>query len=225
MAIISFGFDVVGVPEGGPASGPAPVINIFRTVSGAGGYNLDGVTQSLGEPPGPPVPEYEILLTLSPTQREPGQGATLRIEIRLNDQPVDEQFTITLLSSDQQVAPVPNSVITDSRGIVLMEVLAFGIGSATISATSVIDGITYASNEVGLIVISGDVSENYDATGCGTIHLSLESTLSRGIYPQPERLSHEEQVRKYNGIDTGLSRVAQFANMELIFFPAFLQQK
>lgn len=224
MAITTFTFQVVGFIEPPLPPPPAPVINIFRRDTSSGGYNLDGITQSLGEPPGPPVPEYEVLLTLSPAQREPGQGSSLRVEIRLNDQRVNGQFTISLSSSDQQVAPVPTSVITDQQGVVLMEVIALGVGSTTITATVTIDSVVYSSNQVTLLVITQEIAENYDATGYGVIRASTENTLSRGLFPNPQRLSHEEQHRKY-GDDTGLRLVAYFANAELVFMPAFLMQK
>jgi hypothetical protein len=234
MAIHTFSFEVVGIPASTPPPGPvpapapaptsAPVINLFRSLSPSGGYNLDGVTQSIGEPPGPPIPDYEVVLTLGPLQREPGQASTLHVEVRLNDLRATGQFTIVLTSTDQQVAPLPSSILTDSQGVAVMEVLAVGVGSTTISATVTINSVVYTSNQATLIVITQQTRENYDATGYGVIRASLESTLSRGLFPNPQRLSHEEQDRKYPG-DTGLRRAAYFANAELVFMPAFLQQK
>lgn len=227
MAIVIFGFDVVGIPEVVQEElppGSAPVVNLFKIIAPSGGFNIDGVTQSLGDSTGPPIPDHEVLLTLSPAQLEPGQGANLRVEVRLNDEPAPGQFTVTLSSSDQQVAPVPTTVITDQQGVVLMEVIALNVGATTISATTTINNLVYGSNQVTLIVAVIDTAENYDATGYGVIRASLESSLSRGIFPNPQRLSHEEQDRKHPG-DTGLSRIAFFANAELVFMPGFLQQR
>lgn len=218
---VSFSFQVRGTPD---ITAEAPkVINLFSRDNSGGGYNLDGVTTSLGDAAGPPVANYKIILTLAPTQREPGQSSTMRIEVRLSDQRTNQQFTIALLSSNQTVAPLPSSVITDLQGVVVMEVVAASVGAATISASAIIDGVTYGSQQVSFIVITQEAGQNYDATGGGVVVLSLENSLSRGLFALPERLAHEEQILKYPD-DTGLRRVAQYETMEVIFIPSFLQK-
>jgi hypothetical protein len=222
VALVSYTFEVLGTPTAG-STPVAPIINLFRRDAPLGGYNLDGVTQSMGEPPGPPLPEYSLRLSLTPTQREPGQASGLRIEVLLNNERALDNFLIQLVSSNQTVAPLPTSVMTDASGMVLMEVIAMGVGATTITATMTVGDGTYASNPVSMIVINEEARENYDMTGYGTVVISLESSLSRGIYPRPQRLSNEEQRNKYPD-DTGLTRVAYYANMDFVFLPTFLQK-
>ncbi len=86
----------------------------------------------------------------------------------------------------------------------------------------VVDGTTYNSNVVTLIVATVEPPEDYGATGYGRVVLSVENPLASAMIPRVQRLSDQEQRRKHP-TDTGLSRVGSYENLEVTFLPPFLQ--
>src|SRR5690606_6567512 len=104
---------------------------------------------------------------------------------------------------------IPTSVTTVGNGTASFQIVGVSLGSATLSASMVIDGATYNSNQVTFSVITLDAPEDYNATGYGRVILSVENQLAAAMIPRVQRLSHQEQIRKHP-TDTGLSRAATY---------------
>lgn len=199
----------------GTSTDEAPVVNIFERYTGDA-YNLDGRHETVAG-----TDTYALSITLAPAQIQVGAAALVTITARKNGQALAGQ-SVSVSSNAPSVTDVPSSVTTNESGVAVFEVIAFAIGAAQITASMVVDGNTVPSNAVFLAVVTVDAPEDYDATGYGQIVLSVEGPLAHAMQARVQRLSHQEQIRKFP-TDTGLSRLSSYENTEVTFLPNFLQ--
>lgn len=194
--------------------------NVFdRTKNGA--INLDGRDGTLdggGQQPG--EDSYSLTLSIAPAQVQPGAAATVTVQARRNGQPVVGQ-SVSIFGSDSSVGPVPASVSTSTAGNAIFQIVGGDLGSTTISASMEIDGITYSSTPVVLSVSEQAAPDDFSATGLGQVTLVIESSLANAMAPRIQRLSHQEQTRKFPN-DTGLKRLTMYETKELVFVPKAL---
>ncbi len=211
-----FSFTVVA--SGLPAEVEADEINVFDRFNNAD-INLDGRYGPFTTDPQQDT--YTLSVSLFPAQLEIGQATQVAIQARVNGLPVVGQ-TIQIETSDANVGLVPTEVYTGAEGLVVFQVIALALGAATITASMVVDGVTYPSNGAVFTVTTLDAPEDYDATGYGQVILSIESPLANALQARVQRLSNQEQIRKYP-TDTGLHRLSSYENLEVTFLPPFLQ--
>jgi hypothetical protein len=183
---------------------------------------LSGSSINLGDrvTTGTPTVVYTLTLTISPVSLQPSQVATVTVRSFQDGAALAGQF-VSLTSSDTAVGTVPTTVTTSTGGAASFQIVAETIGTTTISASMVVDGDTYAAIPIVLTVSDQAGPEDYDATGHGRVTLVIESALANAMVPRIQRLSHQEQTRKYPG-DTGLSRLTMYETKEIVFVPKAL---
>lgn len=168
---------------------------------------------------------YTLVIEVAPSRLNiTGLGA-LVARARLNGAPV-VGVEVALSSSDPAVVPLPASILTSTDGNALTNFTALALGSATLSASisPIVDGepILVEADDVVVVVADGQADDNYDATGYGSIRITLESPLANALYPQVVRLSDADQQRLFPG-DTGLKRVARYESLQVTFMPAWMR--
>ncbi len=193
--------------------------NLFNRLNG-GSINLDGRDASL-DTGGTGGDTYSLTITRAPASLEIGQAVTVTVSARFNGAPISGQV-VAIASTNEVIGAVPDDVTTGGNGDFIFQIVAVSLGTAILSASMVIGGTTYNSNQVTFSVITQEAPENYDATGYGRVVLSVENPLAQAMIPRVQRLSNQEQIRKYP-TDTGLHRVASYENLEVTFLPPFLQ--
>lgn len=191
-------------------------INVFDRLKD-GAINVDGRDGSLDSG----ADGYSIVLTIAPATVEPGALFDVTVRARKNGDPIADQ-TIGINTTSSTPGDPPASVQTDAAGDARFAIIADAVGTATLTATMVIDGVTYTSNSVQITVSSITPPVDADATGHGRVLLNIENPLAGALLPKPQRLSDQEQRRKHPG-DTGLSRVGSYENLKVTFIPSFLQ--
>ena len=193
--------------------------NLFDRLNPDGSVSLDGRTESLGG--GTDVGGYSLTLTIAPAEFEIGKAAVVTVLARLNGIPIVDQV-IDLASDNGSVIAVASTVTTYTDGNSVFSIVGATVGSATISASMMIDGEVYNAASIEVTITTPDAPENYDATGYGRVSMTIESPIANAMVPMVERLSHAEQSRLYPG-DTGLSRLAKYENATIVFVPKELQ--
>jgi hypothetical protein len=187
--------------------------NVFQRYTNTD-INLENRVGEIGEPGGA---NYSLTLTLTPELIELNREVGVRLKALRNGLPLANQ-QIFITSSDQLIGLVPDTIFTDENGEAAFGILSLAVGSAELSATMTVSGVTYESNVVTLTVFEFQAPENYDATGYGKITFSVEPMIADAVMPRVQRLSDAEQTRKYPG-DTGLFHAHWFANATVTFIP------
>lgn len=195
-------------------------INIRERLNPDGTINLDGRSDSSGGP-GEGEDSYELRLQIAPLQVQPYAQATVTIRASKNGQPLAGQ-EVTLDSDAPSVADVPASVTTNESGIYVFAIIGGAIGDAIISASMVVDGQTINATPLELVVADYDPPVDLNATGAGIVELVLEPRLVYALFPQPERLSHQQQQKDFPG-DMGLQLLHFFETAPITWMPRHLQ--
>lgn len=193
--------------------------NLFNRVNGDGSINLDGRTDPLDG--GPTAAGYSLTLSIAPVQFELGRSAVVTVRARRDGLPIADQV-VSLSSDNGSVIAVPATVTTYTDGNSVFSIVGAALGSASIGASMTIGGTVYPATAIEVTIASPDAPEDYDATGFGRVSMTIESPIANAMAPNVVRLSHAEQQRLYPG-DTGLSRLAKYENVTIVFVPKELQ--
>lgn len=194
--------------------------NVFPRYTGTA-INLDGRDGTIETDPGGTANLYTLEVVVSPLQLEPGGTGSITVKVRKDGLAIVSQ-SVAIATSNSGVIPVTTPVYTSTIGNATFSFISGSVGSATISASMVIDGVTYTSN-VALVTVSTIVPPlDPTYTGYGRVVATVESPLANAMRGRLQRLSHEEQLRKFPD-DDGLSFATHFETATITVVPKALQ--
>lgn len=202
-----FEFEVGSLPSGD--------INLFDRLAGQE-INLDGRFGPYDS--GAPVGDgFTLTLAMAPLKIEPNRAATVTVEGLQRGAPLAGQV-VSMTSSNPAVGLVPATVTTSTNGKAVFQIIGLALGSTIISA-SFLGGISATPQT--LTVAEQAAPLDYNASGYGRVTLVIESPLANALTARVQRLSHQEQIRKYPD-DTGLRRLSHYETAEIVFLPKAL---
>jgi hypothetical protein len=190
-------------------------IRIRDRFSSPGNLNLDGRTT-----PVDPGDTYELAIWINPLSIGLNDTANVRFVALKNGAPLPG-LQVEVLNDNPAVAATPAFVVIGEDGRANFNVIASQVGSVSIRGRMEVEGVATFSLPGVLVVAELPTPENYQMTGWGRIAMSLETAFANALFAYPERLSHEEQRRKY-GDDRGLEYATAFENESVVFLPKVL---
>lgn len=204
------------------APSPSPV-RLRNRLTQQGFINLDGRYQEVIDQV-IPADTYRLVFTVSPLVIQPGASALVRVWALKNGLPLSNQ-EVAFQSDTPAVVQVADQLFLDQGGFGEYSIIGEDSGTATITATMVVDGKTVpGESAIVFTVVEIEPPEIYVGRGLGRVVFTSESPLANALHAKPERLSHAEQMRKYPG-DRGLEYASSYEQGTTVtFLPWFLRK-